>query len=99
MHEQAMTQLLPTTITGSLPKPSWLADSSHQLAAPWVVHPDRRWEATQDAVRLALLDQEAVGIDVVTDGEQGRRHYIWAFLEGLTGIDTQTMKAKLTRGE
>jgi len=90
---------LRTTIAGSLPKPSWLADPAHQLAAPWVVPPDRLSEAIHDAVRLALFDQESVGIDIVTDGEQGRRHYIWAFLEGLTGIDTHTMAVKLTRGE
>src|SRR5215813_7170527 len=93
-----MTRRLSTTIAGSLPKPSWLADPSFQLAAPWVVPPERLSEATQDAVRLALLDQEAVGIDLVTDGEQGRRHYIWAFLDGLTGTDTHTMATKLTRG-
>jgi len=94
-----MTRLLSTTIAGSLPKPSWLADPAHQLAAPWVAPPEGLSEAIHDAVRLALLDQESVGIDIVTDGEQARRHYIWAFLEGLTGIDTNTTTAKLTRGE
>jgi len=94
-----VNQLLPTTIAGSLPKPSWLADTTHQLAAPWIVPAERRPEAIHDAMRLALLDQEAAGIDIVTDGEQGRRHYIWAFLEGLTGVDTHTMTRKLTRGE
>jgi 5-methyltetrahydropteroyltriglutamate--homocysteine methyltransferase len=45
-------------------------------------------EAQDDAVRLALLDQEEAGLDVVCDGEMRRRHYIWGFLEGLTNIDT-----------
>jgi len=99
MHKQAMPRLLPTTIAGSLPKPSWLADTEHQLAAPWVVPSERLSEAIHDAVRLALHDQESAGIDIVTDGEQGRRHYIWAFLEGLTGVDTHTTTPKVTRGE
>jgi len=68
-----MTRLLSTTIAGSLPKPSWLADPAHQLAAPWVAPPEGLSEAIHDAVRLALLDQESVGIDIVTDGEQARR--------------------------
>lgn len=40
-----------------------------------------------DAVRLALADQVEAGLDIVTDGEQRRRHYIWGFCEGLSGID------------
>jgi 5-methyltetrahydropteroyltriglutamate--homocysteine methyltransferase len=90
--------MLRTTIAGSLPKPSWLADPSVQLFAPWVVPPDRLREAQDDAVRLALAEQEEAGIDIVTDGEQRRRHYIWGFLEGLTGIDTGTLGKKRTRG-
>ena len=90
--------MLRTTIAGSLPKPAWLTDPHFQLFAPWVVPPDRLREAQDDAVRLALADQEEAGIDIVSDGEQRRRHYIWGFLEGLTGIDTQTLGKKQTRG-
>jgi len=90
--------MLTTTLAGSLPKPSWLADSSHQLFAPWVAPADRLAEAQDDAVRLALLDQEDAGIDIVSDGEQRRRHYIWGFLDGLTGTDTTELGQKRTRG-
>jgi 5-methyltetrahydropteroyltriglutamate--homocysteine methyltransferase len=93
------TPLLLTTIAGSLPKPAWLADPSFQLFAPWVVPPDRLGEAQDDAVRLAILDQESAGIDIVTDGEQRRRHYIWGFLQGLTGTDTERTAKKRTRGD
>jgi 5-methyltetrahydropteroyltriglutamate--homocysteine methyltransferase len=89
--------MLKTTIAGSLPKPAWLADPSAQLFAPWVPPPERLAEAQDDAVRLALLDQEEAGIDVVTDGEQRRRHYIWGFLEGLSGTDTRRLGRKQTR--
>jgi len=49
-------------------------------------------------VRLALLDQEEARLDIVTDGEQRRRHYIWGFLEGLTGTDTERLGPKQQRG-
>jgi 5-methyltetrahydropteroyltriglutamate--homocysteine methyltransferase len=90
--------MLRTTITGSLPKPGWLADPAHQLFAPWVVPAGGLREAQDDAVRLAVLEQEQAGIDVVTDGEQRRRHYIWGFLEGLAGTDTERTGKKRTRG-
>jgi 5-methyltetrahydropteroyltriglutamate--homocysteine methyltransferase len=90
--------MLRTTIAGSLPKPSWLADPGAQLFAPWVAPADRLQEAQDDAVRLALLDQEEAGIDIVSDGEQRRRHYIWGFLDGLTGTDTVRLGRKRTRG-
>ena len=90
--------MLTTTLAGSLPKPSWLADPRLQLFAPWVAPADRLREAQDDAVRLCLLDQEEAGIDIVSDGEQRRRHYIWGFLDGLTGTDTQRLGKKRTRG-
>jgi 5-methyltetrahydropteroyltriglutamate--homocysteine methyltransferase len=90
--------MLRTTLAGSLPKPSWLADPRLQLFAPWVAPADRLEEAQDDAVRLALLDQEEAGIDIVSDGEQRRRHYIWGFLDGLTGTDTERLGKKRTRG-
>ena len=49
-------------------------------------------------MRLALLDQEEARLDIVTDGEQRRRHYIWGFLEGLTGTDTERLGPKQQRG-
>jgi 5-methyltetrahydropteroyltriglutamate--homocysteine methyltransferase len=49
-------------------------------------------------VRLALEEQEAAGIEIVTDGEQRRRHYIWGFLAGLTGVDLDRLGQKLARG-
>ncbi|HEX9125423.1 MAG TPA: methionine synthase [Methylomirabilota bacterium] len=90
--------MLTTTLAGSLPKPAWLADPGAQLFAPWVPAAERLPEAQDDAVRLALLDQEEAGIDIVSDGEQRRRHYIWGFLEGLTGTDTELLGKKRTRG-
>ena len=78
--------LLPTTLAGSLPKPSWLA-TPNQLWAPWLLEGDALAEGMRDAVRLVLYDQNAAGIDIVTDGEQTRRHFVTTFIENLEGID------------
>ncbi|HEY7467575.1 MAG TPA: methionine synthase [Dehalococcoidia bacterium] len=90
--------MLQTTIVGSLPKPSWLADPSAPLRAPWRLQGEALREAQDDAVRLALIEQEEAGIDVVCDAEQRRRHYIWGFLEGLTGFDLENLGQKRARG-
>jgi 5-methyltetrahydropteroyltriglutamate--homocysteine methyltransferase len=90
--------MLQTTIVGSLPKPSWLADPASPLRAPWRLEGDDLRMAQDDAVRLALLDQEDAGLDIVCDGEIRRRHYIWGFLEGLTNIDTEKLGKKRARG-
>ena len=81
-----MVMLLPTTLAGSLPKPEWLAEPS-ALWAPWKLEGAELAIAKQDAVRLALFDQEHAGIDIVTDGEQTRRHFVTTFIEGLDGVD------------
>jgi len=81
-----MPGLLPTTISGSLPKPSWLAHPQ-QLWAPWALEGDSLVEGKQDAVRVVLREQEEAGIDIVTDGEQTRQHFVTTFIEGLDGVD------------
>ena len=78
--------LLPTTLAGSLPKPEWLA-GREQLWAAWKLEGDALAAAKHDAVRLALFDQERAGIDIVTDGEQTRRHFVTTFIEALDGVD------------
>jgi 5-methyltetrahydropteroyltriglutamate--homocysteine methyltransferase len=78
--------MLKTTIAGSLPKPTWLAPP-RTLWAPWLLTGPELEEGKRDAVRLAVRDQEDAGIDVVTDGEQTRRHFVWGFVEGVEGID------------
>jgi 5-methyltetrahydropteroyltriglutamate--homocysteine methyltransferase len=78
--------MLLTTIAGSLPKPPWLA-KPESLWAPWLLPPETLAEGQRDAVLAALKDQEAAGIDVVTDGEQSRQHFVHGFLEQLDGLD------------
>jgi len=83
-----MTKPLQTTIAGSLPKPAWLAKPG-ELWAPWRLEGDALAEGKRDAVRLALRDQEEAGIDIVSDGEQTRRHFVTTFIEALEGVDFQ----------
>jgi 5-methyltetrahydropteroyltriglutamate--homocysteine methyltransferase len=78
--------MLLTTITGSLPKPAWLA-VPETLWAPWRLDGDALARAQRDAVLVALKEQEAAGLDVVTDGEQSRQHFVHGFLRGVEGID------------
>lgn len=77
---------LQTTIAGSLPKPVWLA-SRDQLWAGWAQDGDDLAEAKRDAVRVAVLEQERAGLQIITDGEQTRQHFVTTFIEGLEGVD------------
>jgi len=85
------------TIVGSLPKPSWLCGPG-EMFANWRLSGSALGEGQEDAVRVWVADQEKAGLDVVTDGEQRRRHYIWGFFEGLEGIDTITLGKRTQRG-
>jgi 5-methyltetrahydropteroyltriglutamate--homocysteine methyltransferase len=81
-----------------LPKPGWLA-VPNILQAPWKVPSEDLPEAQADATRLSVASQVAAGLDVVTDGEQQRRHYIWGFLDGIAAVDTANLALKPTRGQ
>src|SRR6185437_1961312 len=78
--------MLQTTTAGSLPKPSWLA-KPQMLWAPWERSGAELLEAKRDATLLALKEQEDAGIDIVTEGEQSRQHFVHGFLEQIEGID------------
>ena len=78
--------MLDTTIAGSLPKPSWLAEPG-MLWAPWRLDGEALIDGQRDATLLALKLQEDAGIDIVTDGEQSRQHFVHGFLAGIEGID------------
>jgi 5-methyltetrahydropteroyltriglutamate--homocysteine methyltransferase len=78
--------LFPTTIAGSLPKPEWLAEPNI-LWAPWKSKGEELARAKRDATLLAVKLQEDAGIDIVTEGEQARQHFVHGFLEKINGID------------
>lgn len=88
--------LLPCTLVGSYPQPNWLIDRD-KLAGRfpprtrarelWRVAPEFLAEAQDDATRLAILDQERAGLDIVTDGEVRRESYSNHFATALDGLD------------
>lgn len=77
---------LTTTLAGSLPKPGWLSQPE-RLWAPWALDEKTVEEGKRDAVRVWLRAQERAGIDIVSDGEQTRQHFVTSFIEGLDGVD------------
>lgn len=81
-----MKKLLPTSTAGSLPKPSWLAEPE-KLWSPWKLENEGLAEGKKDALRLALHEQQLAGIDIVSDGEQTRQHFVTTFIEHLNGVD------------
>ena len=83
--------ILETTIAGSLPKPGWLAKPL-SLWAPWLLPPEKLAEGQRDATLAAIKEQEAAGIDIVTDGEQSRQHFVHGFLVQVDGVDFQKKK-------
>src|SRR3984957_19991695 len=78
--------MLETSIAGSLPKPVWLAEPN-KLWPEWRQTGAELDAAKCDATLLAIKQQEDAGIDIVTDGEQARQHFVHGFLERIEGID------------
>src|SRR5271169_4969652 len=78
--------MFPSTVAGSLPKPSWLAEPN-KLWPQWRLQGEELAAAKLDATLLAIKLQEDVGIDIVCDGEQSRQHFVHGFLENVEGID------------
>ena len=85
-----------TTLVGSYPQPEWLIDRArlasrlpprvpaHEL---WRVLEPYLGEAQDDATLVAIRDQEHAGVDIVTEGEMARQHFVHGFLEKIEGID------------
>jgi len=78
--------MFETTIAGSLPKPAWLAETG-KLWPAWRAQGSELERAKRDATLLWLKEQEDAGLDIVTDGEQSRQHFVHGFLEFVEGID------------
>jgi 5-methyltetrahydropteroyltriglutamate--homocysteine methyltransferase len=78
--------MFEATIAGSLPKPSWLAET-HKLWPRWKAEGAELAEAKRDATLVWIKAQEDAGLDIVTDGEQSRQHFVHGFLEAVEGID------------
>jgi len=75
---------LRTTVIGSYPFPSWLELASQQLDQ---FGANEIAELQEDAVIVAVHDQSAAGLDVITDGEQSRLDFNLSFYGYLQGIE------------
>jgi 5-methyltetrahydropteroyltriglutamate--homocysteine methyltransferase len=78
--------IFPSSVAGSLPKPSWLAEPN-KLWPQWRLSGADLAQAKLDATLLAVKWQEDAGIDIVCDGEMSRQHFVHGFLEFIDGID------------
>lgn len=81
-----MKRVLPTSTAGSLPKPSWIAEPE-KLWSPWKLEGDDLVQGKRDALLVSLQEQLHAGIDIVSDGEQTRQHFVTTFIEHLDGVD------------
>src|SRR5215204_6704217 len=77
---------LRTTVIGSYPFPSWLEHACQHLAS---FGKDDLAEMQEDAVIAAVHDQLAVGLDVITDGEQTRLDFNLSFYGYIEGIELE----------
>lgn len=98
--------LLPTTLVGSYSQPDWLInrDALAKRFPPrvraqelWRINADFLEEAQDDATILAIRDQEAAGLDILTDGEMRRESYSNRFANALEGIDLDNPGTALDR--
>ena len=98
--------LIPTTVIGSYPQPGWLLDHDRLVSSGvprvragdlWRVDAEHLPEAFEAAVLVAIADQEAAGIDVITDGEIGRESYFNHFATALSGVDQDRIGTGINR--
>jgi len=78
--------MFETAIAGSLPKPSWLAETE-KLWPKWKAEGAELARAKLDATLLWIKAQEDAGLTTIGDGEQSRQHFVHGFLEQVEGID------------
>jgi len=97
---------LPTSLVGSWSQPAWLIDRSRLDGhvpvrvtdrSLWRVDDEWLAEAQADATALAVVEQDRVGLDVVTDGEVRRESYSNRFANALGGIDHERPGTMLDR--
>ena len=78
--------MFDSTIAGSLPKPSWLAETQ-KLWPQWKWQGEELLLAKADATLLWIKAQEDAGLDIIGDGERARQHFVHGFVEHVGGID------------
>ncbi len=93
-----MTQGLLTSVVGSHARPSWFV-AGIDAAERGEFGPADLAEMLDDAVDLAIRDQEEAGIDIVSDGEMRRAGFFTAeFYKHLTGVRALPADRRLGAG-
>jgi len=77
---------LTTTSIGSFPRPHWLAHTERNRVT-FRLDGEALREAVDDATIVTLREQEEIGLDLLTDGEQRREGFIFHMTRGWDGID------------
>lgn len=88
------TPLMATSI-GSLPRPTWLA-ATERSRATFRLEGEALRQAQDDATMLALREQEEIGLDILTDGEQRRESFVYHAAATWDGIDMVNQREKET---
>lgn len=87
---------IAVTTTGSFPRPGWLAETN-RTAVAFRLEDEALREAQDDATALILREQEEMGFDLVTDGEQRRVSFITHVIGGMDGFDLKKTRLKAIR--
>ena len=69
MYNATKDIILPTTITGSLPRPNWFTDNMGTKSFLEAMMESRYREQYTDTVSAYLREQETAGLDICTDGD------------------------------
>ena len=85
---------LAVTTTGGWARPGWW-DIVDEAEGQGRLGPDDREELFDDYCRLAIADQEACGLDIVTDGEHRRLGWIEGITAALPGIERRPARRRL----
>ncbi len=80
--------LLPTTVIGSHAYPGWMWTALDEVEKGNYGLTDQR-ELYDDAVNMAILDQEKAGVDIVSDGEMRRWYFVQSFYKRIQGIERE----------
>ncbi len=101
MATRVTDALLPTTMVGSYPRPRWF---THQLGGRDVLEAFKsieHHEAYVDATRAVLADEDAAGLDIVTDGQMwfddlhmGIGSFFWYWFERIPGFGPEMVLHK-----
>ncbi len=80
--------ILPTTVIGSHAIPAWLWTALEAIKEGKYGVTDQR-ETFDDAVNVAILDQERAGVDIISDGEMRRWYFVQSFYGKMDGLEPE----------